>query len=241
MTKNKSSREIFSLEHKDIVSLTGAGGKTSLMLALAKDLSQDGQVLLTTSTKLSAEKMKTIDQVTYEAYIKDRKAYKKSKELLISHGPNDQGKLLGLTEDEIFKIKDDFAYVLIEADGSRRLLFKFWQDWEPTIAKFTTKTIGIFSIEVYGKKFGPDNTYNYEKGVDYSRTNIIDSNLLYKLLADDKTYFKNSRGKNYFYISHVDKEEEKILAEKLIGSLRPRIKNISFAYGSVKGETYYEA
>lgn len=241
MTKNKSLREIFSLEHGDIISLTGAGGKTSLMLALAKDLSHYGQVLLTTSTKLSAEEMKTIDQVSFEAYIKDRKAYKKSKELLISHGPNDQGKLLGLTEEEIFKIKNDFAYVVIEADGSRRLPFKFWQDWEPTIVNFSTKTIGVFSIEVYEKNLGPANTYNYEKGKEYSTSNIIDSDLIYKLLADDKTYFKNSRGKTYFYISHVDDEEEKILAEKLIGSLRPKLKNISFAYGSVKGEAYYEA
>ena len=42
----------FNIDKKDIVAITGAGGKTSLIFFLAKKLAQFGKVLITTTTKM---------------------------------------------------------------------------------------------------------------------------------------------------------------------------------------------
>lgn len=44
--------ELFNLIKGDIVSITGAGGKTSLMFYLANKLKKRGTVLIVTTTKI---------------------------------------------------------------------------------------------------------------------------------------------------------------------------------------------
>ena len=42
----------FNIKKSDVVTITGAGGKTSLMFALANELSTLGKVLVTSTTKI---------------------------------------------------------------------------------------------------------------------------------------------------------------------------------------------
>ena len=42
----------FDIKKGDIITITGAGGKTSLMFSLARELASLGRVLVTTTTKI---------------------------------------------------------------------------------------------------------------------------------------------------------------------------------------------
>ena len=44
--------EKFNIEKKDIITITGAGGKTTLMFLLSSELSKFGKVMATTTTKI---------------------------------------------------------------------------------------------------------------------------------------------------------------------------------------------
>ena len=44
--------KVFDIKKGDIITITGAGGKTSLMFSLARELSTLGRVLVTTTTKI---------------------------------------------------------------------------------------------------------------------------------------------------------------------------------------------
>ena len=44
--------EKFNIEKKNIITITGAGGKTTLMFLLSGELSKFGKVMVTTTTKI---------------------------------------------------------------------------------------------------------------------------------------------------------------------------------------------
>lgn len=232
-------QKIFNIEQSDIVSVTGAGGKTSLILALAQDLKKCGPVLVTTSTKMRITKSQ-VDHLHlgYDPNIKviSNKSYG------IFARVNEKSKQEGLRQDQINGLKDKFSYILVEADGSRMLDFKFWKDHEPVIYNNSTKAIGVFSIKMLGQNIGKNNTYKYQDYIKYTKTKLIDEKLVLALVDDDNTYFKDHKGQKIFFINQVESPDEKILARKLVLYLskNSKRKDLNYVYGSVKNGKYYK-
>ena len=156
--------KIFNIEKNDIISITGAGGKTTLMFSLAQVLSKKSSVLLTTSTKIA------IPESGFDKLYTSFNQYKKPKKNeivclgeLISH----KNKLRSIGYENLKNIVEDFDYCIIEADGSRNLPIKFWKSYEPVIYDFTNKTIGVLSIKVYGQNPSDDFIYNYRDFIEF--------------------------------------------------------------------------
>ena len=106
---------------KGITSIIGSGGKTSLMLRLADELSQIGKVIVTTSTMIFLPThIRVVQELTdFEGCI-----------CIGTACPN--GKLTTPKEsfEELAKHAD---YVLVEADGSKHLPLKAHLSHEPVI------------------------------------------------------------------------------------------------------------
>ncbi|OPY72616.1 MAG: hypothetical protein A4E64_02874 [Syntrophorhabdus sp. PtaU1.Bin058] len=112
---------------KRYVTFVGGGGKTTLIEYLAAGAVRQGKrVAITTTTKIFAKDPyiltaeKGIDRPDMPSYLR-------------IGGSLEDGKLTGVTFDEIDRMGELFDLVLIEADGSKRLPLKYPAEYEPVI------------------------------------------------------------------------------------------------------------
>ena len=133
---------------RGITALVGGGGKTTLMLWLAHELARAGaRVIVTTTTHIFApDGMRTLNPVTQEeaTALLDR-------EPLICFGmPSKEGKLSApILPTETLAMCAD--YVLIEADGAKRLPLKAPAEHEPVIPNETKLVIAVAGLDGIGR------------------------------------------------------------------------------------------
>jgi len=144
--------ESFGLGNGDVVCLTGAGGKTSLMFKLAEEMQNDGfRVLITTTTRLGMDEIKE----GFDFFV------------------NIDGEMA--LSPEISEIKErmsDYDVILIEADGSACKPLKGWRENEPVIPDFTTLTIDVIDISVIGKIADETIVHRHEIFTDITGTKM---------------------------------------------------------------------
>lgn len=141
---------------RGVVSIVGAGGKTSLMFHLARLLSEAGQkVLTTTTTKIYVP---TPDQSTTVWVADDPQAILSQ----ATAGPGQpshltaaaaridaEGKLKGFAPDaiDLFAASGLFDWILVEADGAARRPLKAPGDHEPVIPAGSTVVIAVVGLD----------------------------------------------------------------------------------------------
>lgn len=255
--KRKNLTSIFNINKGDIISITGAGGKTSMMFRLASNLKKMGSVLITTSTKIAIPNdgfdflFTSYDD--YKKALMDGKISNlKNKVLCLGEKLEGKEKLASLEYERIKEICKEFDFCLIEADGSRRLPFKFWYDYEPVIYDFSNKVIGILPMHVYGIKPSEEFIYNYSGYIDYvgeiEKNKKIDYKSYAKLIKYNKGLYKGFEGPKYLFLNRVESEidfERACLignAIKLLDRTKDQLscKEIIRTFGSIKEDIYYE-
>ena len=121
---------------RGVTSVIGSGGKTSLLAALARELS--GTVVLTTTTHILPFAGM---QLVTSAHADDvRAALAGSRVVCVGSQAEKDGKLAApeLGMDVLAALAD---HVLVEADGSRRLPLKAHAPWEPVIPACSERTV----------------------------------------------------------------------------------------------------
>lgn len=235
-------KDIIEIEKGNVVSIVGAGGKTTLMYYLGKELKENGKVLMSTTTKILPPKKDESDffLIGKEEYtnIKDKQHLGS---YVYSYGKNNEGKLLGIKEEEIALIKEDFNYIILEADGSKCKPLKGWSDTEPVIYKETDITIGVLNIKVLEKKITDDLIHRLEEfkkltmGIE---EDTITNKHLIRIIFNEKGLFKNSKGKRILFINKVEDSSDKELLKSLIKDIREENNRCRLLdkviYGSIK-------
>lgn len=230
----KDLLEILDIKKTDIISITGSGGKTSLMFYLAKKLKTKGSVLVTTSTKIKLPRKNEADFI-YKSFDQYQKPVSNDI-IVLGEYINKKNKLKSLGFDKILQIKNDFDYILIEADGSRNLPLKYWKSYEPVIYDFTTKTIGIFPINLLGRKIDQSFIYNFKDFKENIRGDFVDEKMLEDLTKSG--IFKDFEGQKYIFLN---KAEDYINEAKDISNyLNKKFKDLKSFYGSIYKEEFYE-
>lgn len=224
----------FGIEKNSVTGITGSGGKTSLMFYLAEELSKQGKVLVTTTTKIYEP-----DENIYEELFltENKKSFRgKGKNIFILGLKIENGKLFSPDEKDIEKIKSQYDYVLYEGDGSKQKFMKFWREDEPCILSFTDTVIGVGNIKSLELPFNEENVHRYNmymnKNNKFYEKKYIDFEILKSYLAEGK-FFKNFQGKKIIFLNGVENFEEIKTALKF----QKEIKN--FTFGSVKKKEMY--
>lgn len=121
---------------RGVTSVIGSGGKTSLLAALARELS--GTVVLTTTTHILP--FAGVPLVTSADADNVRAALAGSRVVCVGSQAEKDGKLVApeLGMDVLAALAD---HVLVEADGSRRLPLKAHAPWEPVIPACSARTV----------------------------------------------------------------------------------------------------
>lgn len=218
------------IKKNSITGITGSGGKTSLMFLLADELSQIGKVLVTTTTKIFepeknqyetlflAEENKTINGAGKNIHILGAKI--------------ENGKLISPREEEIFKIKNSYDFVLYEGDGSKQKIMKFWENYEPCILLKTDTVIGVGNIKALGLPFNEENVHRFNMYINKNNKKYIDEEILKNYLTEGE-FFKNFHGKKIIFLNGAENLDEIKRSVKLGENI------INFTFGSVKEKKIY--
>jgi len=150
--------QALDLRQGDMAALIGAGGKTTTLFRLAKDLREDGaKVLVTTTTKIFKPSKPHVDRlflVENVAALSEACAAIAAP-VVIGAGArvSEDGKLLGLPAPWLDRLNDgkQFDAILVEADGAAARLLKVPGDGEPVIPASCQLTIWLMAIGVLGK------------------------------------------------------------------------------------------
>jgi probable selenium-dependent hydroxylase accessory protein YqeC len=155
-----SLREALKLKTGGVVSLVGAGGKTSLMFRLARELSMAGEaVLTTTTTKIYEPSRDQSDCVVLSDSVGN--ILGRAGELLTRH-PHitaamykmpDEGKLMGFRPENIAELKAAamFQWIIVEADGAAGRPLKAPAAHEPVTPDCADVQIGIVGLNGVGR------------------------------------------------------------------------------------------
>ncbi|NFV12788.1 putative selenium-dependent hydroxylase accessory protein YqeC [Clostridium sporogenes] len=211
---------ILNLKKGSIISIVGAGGKTSLMFNLSEELRPNNKVLSTTTTKIYNP-----DKIYYDficigeenCYIYDH--LKKNGVYVYGEFINNDNKLIGFNKNFLDKKFKYFDYSIIEADGSKRKPIKGWRDNEPVICKNTNKTIGILDISCINKIINDFNVHRVSYFLKITNGKLgekISIPMISSLIVHPLGLFKDSLGEKILFINKVENQHSIFLSYELI-------------------------
>ena len=148
------------LEGRGVVSLVGAGGKTSMMFTLAREIAEAGDpVLTTTTTKIlnpsPRQSSNLIVSDDLDAIVKSAENLIEDNQLHITLAADHvqpENKLIGIQPGVIDALAGTklFRWLIVEADGAARKPLKAPADHEPVIPVSSTHVVGICGLSAVG-------------------------------------------------------------------------------------------
>jgi probable selenium-dependent hydroxylase accessory protein YqeC len=162
--------EALDLRSGEMTALIGAGGKTTTMFRVAKELREQGyKVLVTTTTKIFKPTKPHVDRLFLVDNIDDFANASASIDppvtVAAGYGVDEQGKLLGLPTAWLDRLNETGKYdaILVEADGAASRLLKLPSEHEPVIPSSCKLTVWLMAIKVLGKPFDAESVHRAER------------------------------------------------------------------------------
>lgn len=238
--------ECLGLAGRELVSLVGAGGKTSLMEALGRELAWAGQrVVMTTTTRIFRPGQPVIIEPDPPALI-DRL----SRELLpgeavtVAAGEESAGgqtKLVGLTPETVDDLWQARAaeFVVVEADGSRRLPVKAPRPGEPVLPGRTTVLVGIIGLSALGRPLAEDHALAADRLAGITGTlpgAEITPHTLARLIAHPEGLFKSAPAGAWpvLFLNQADLPEAREAGLETLRQLAPLRSGLRAVLGSIR-------
>lgn len=215
------------LNKKQVISIVGAGGKTTTMFTLSKELKELGKkVLVTTSTAIMKPTEKECDSfLTMEEVSKDEDILSEiAKPGTVSVVVGEiirVDKVKGLEEETIDYIANEeiFDYIIVEADGAKRRSIKAPREGEPLIPNSTDIVVGLIGMSVYGKEINEDVVHRVEifkEILDVNEGDTIDEDVIVSLVKHPEGLFKNSDdAEKYLFLNQSDTDELKEAGKRI--------------------------
>lgn len=204
-----------------VISIVGAGGKTSLMFHLARQLAYSGKrVLTTTTTKIlvpSAEQSKTVLISEDPQIILSRARVCEGSGMHLSAASSylpQADKLNGFSPEAIrtFEESELFDWLIVEADGAARRPLKAPTAHEPVIPENSTIVVAMAGLEVLGRPLGEEMVFRSELAgelMQLSQGETITVPALARLLAHPAGAFKGTppKARRFIFLNKADSPE----------------------------------
>jgi probable selenium-dependent hydroxylase accessory protein YqeC len=163
--------ESLGLKKREVISLTGAGGKTTLMFRLAKELCLEGKRVVTTTTTKILEPASgetaflLVDAKEEEVKKFAHKHLNEYRHLTIAAERLGSGKLKGISPDLVnglWSLKE-VDYIIVESDGAAGRPVKAPREGEPVIPSGTTLVVAILGVDGVGMEVNAENMFQAER------------------------------------------------------------------------------
>lgn len=191
----------------NFISITGSGGKTTLLKLLAscyKNLNKS--VLITTTTKIQSPKLFDFNQDRSFFDEKDVLIHEPVKGEIVFYSLRhimDPKKCVAPPIEVLNVLSRRYDVVLCEADGAKGLPLKLHTERDPVVLPITSATIAVMGASSLGLKGD-----NVCFGLDSPK--IVDFSFFQDLIDDEEGVLKAMRGKKFLLINQADllKEED---------------------------------
>jgi probable selenium-dependent hydroxylase accessory protein YqeC len=240
------------LKKGGVISIVGAGGKTALMFRLARELSNSGGCVLTTTTTKIYMPTRTQSLIVMVSGAVDTIA-KRAREVFkryphISAGSailHLKNKLNGFKPETIDALWQSgvFRWIIVEADGAAGRPLKAPALHEPVIPKSTRWQVGVVGLDAVGKPLTHKWVFRPQLVSRISGLAIgaaITENAIAAVLMDNNGIMKNSppEAMRFAFLNQADSQERLEIAKRIVRDLDCREKT-GFTRVLI-GQTLYE-
>jgi molybdenum cofactor cytidylyltransferase len=163
-------RDALNVQRGDVVAFTGAGGKTSAMVRLGRELMREGwRVLATTTTRIGKNELAQFPHsARWQSNLlhgeRELATLLDLERLVFVYQETRGDKVIGLPDESVSRLIDEMNadILLVEADGSRRLPLKAPRPYEPVIPRDTTLLVPVAGLDALGLPLDETAVYNPE-------------------------------------------------------------------------------
>jgi probable selenium-dependent hydroxylase accessory protein YqeC len=166
-----SLMESLNLEEREMISLVGAGGKTTLMFRLARELFLEGKKVVTTTTTKILEPASGETAFLYLHRDEDRlkefilQRLNQYHHVTIARERLESGKLEGVSSNlanDLWR-SCEIDTIIIEADGAAGRSIKAPREKEPVIPSNTTLVVALLGVDGVGMELNAENVFQPER------------------------------------------------------------------------------
>ncbi len=202
-----------------VISVTGAGGKTSLIFAWARELAAEGRdVVITTTTHMYRPVCMEDDGIR----------------IVVSDDLERPDKVTTPPAGVLESLKETADVVLIEADGSRRMPLKWPGENEPVIPDNTDITVCVAGLSALGRSVS-DVIFRADELPDVLKRDTVDINLMHAMISSRSGGQKGVRGEFRVFMNQVDDDIDRLAAAYRLQQIFA-VLGIQSAWGSLKDE-----
>jgi probable selenium-dependent hydroxylase accessory protein YqeC len=184
----------------NLITVTGAGGKTSLILALGNVLSETLRVLVTTTTHIGCDEIPSSFNITVGRtdYVKENLPLGKvGKGLFFAASRIAAGKYIGFSSWEVDSLFDAgiMDVILVEGDGAKKLPIKGYRNDEPVIPERTTCHVIVVGAEIFVDKLDETNVFRPElffPAAGLSPDKVLTAGEIVRVLEHPRIFLKSS-------------------------------------------------
>jgi probable selenium-dependent hydroxylase accessory protein YqeC len=162
---SKSSRPLcqtLRLAGPGLVAVAGSGGKTVLVEALCRELAGGGErVVLSTTTHVYPPPARLCGPAwlwgeAAPPLAEIQKRLEVGRVLAVARGMNPQGKLQGLSREQMAVLASSGAWLVVEADGAARKPLKAWASHEPAWPGGEIARVVLVGASALGRPFSSE-------------------------------------------------------------------------------------
>ena len=205
-----------SLPEHAVISVVGAGGKTSLIFAWARELAAAGKkVVITTTTHMYRPDRMEEDGIR----------------IVVSDDSERPDKVKAPPAEVLDRLRDTADVVLIEADGSRRMPLKWPADREPVVPDYTDFTVCVAGLSALGRKTS-DAVFRADELPDILKRETVDINLIHAMISSRDGGQKGVRGDFRVFMNQVDDDIDRLASAYRLQQIFA-VMGIQSAWGSL--------
>lgn len=177
------------------VTVTGSGGKTSLMETLAYHLARkmDRRVIFSTTTRLAnpADHRYPCDHMVLDGDISGLNSHPLAGEIVL-FGVMKSGKIASPGVEKLDALASHCDVLLLEGDGARHRPLKIHAERDPIIPAKTQLVIALMGLSAYGKPLDEDSCYLTDRYRELTgdRLHTIGAEMYRRLLDHPQGVFK---------------------------------------------------
>lgn len=209
--------------------ITGSGGKTTLLIALAREYAQRGKrVLISTTTKLESPHTRDYgcDSVFLDNSIL---TYQPVQGERVFYAHPYQQKACAPPQSELELLLQSYDVMLLEADGARRMMLKMHGERDPVIPAFASATIAVVGLSAWGKPMC-EVCFGW-KGEDQ----MFDQSVLETLLHHPQGILKGATGPTLILLNQAE-----LLADTTLDAIGDVLKGKPHLIGFLQTDTIHE-
>jgi len=212
--------DLLDLPLRPLISIVGAGGKTTTMYTLASELAQqDHRVITTTTTNIYFPKQDETDTLivateTSMLLKMVNAAWKQLHRVTVAGRAIGSGKIAGLQADQPYELlmKSGADVVIVEADGARHKMIKAPAEHEPVVPPETNVALLMMNAEAINQPLRGEIAHRPQRVaavLGINQGEILTPALVARLMTNEQGGMKNipEMARVYVLITHMTEEK----------------------------------